>query len=111
MADIHLGEFEELVLLAVGGLGEEAYAVPIQQEIEQRASRPATMGAVYAALDRLEGKACLRSWLGEPTSERGGRKKRYYRVTGAGRAALTGMRLARERMWEGIDWKPAPGAG
>ena len=106
-----LGEFEELVLLSVAGLGQEAYAVAVQQRIEQQAGRPATMGAVYTALDRLEQKGYLDSWLGERTSRRGGRRKRFYRLTGAGKAAVTQTRLARERLWAGLDWKPTPGLG
>lgn len=106
-----LGDFEELVLLAVGGLGREAYAVSIQQRIEQQGGRPATMGAVYTALDRLEQKGFLESWLGEATPQRGGRRKRYYRITNAGMAAVTTARQARERLWDGLDWNPAPGMG
>jgi PadR family transcriptional regulator PadR len=109
MNDLHLGEFEELVLLAVGGLGDEAYAVAVQQRIEQRTGRAATMGAVYTALDRLEEKGALASWLGEVTHERGGRRKRFYRITGTGTAALVAMRQARERLWEGLELKPSLG--
>ena len=100
MKQRHLGEFEELVLLAVGGLGEEAYAVPIQQRIEERAGRAATMGAVYAALDRLEHKGFLASRLGEVTRQRGGKRKRFFEVTGVGLAAASAMRHARERTKE-----------
>ena len=106
-----LGDFEELVLLAVAGLGTEAYAVSIQQRIEQQAKRPATMGAVYTALDRLEQKGFLESWLGQATPKRGGRRKRFYRITNAGMAAVTTARQARERLWDGLDWNPAPGLG
>lgn len=109
MEQRHLGEFEELVLLAVGGLGEEAYAVPIQQRIEERAGRAATMGAVYAALDRLEQKGLLVSSLGAVTRQRGGKRKRFYEVTGAGFAAAAATRNARERMWEGVEWQPSLG--
>lgn len=108
MSHPSLGEFEELVLLAVCGLSEQAYAVSIQQRIEQRADRTVTMGAVYAALDRLEKKRFIASYLGEVTRERGGRRKRFYDITGAGRAAVTVMRQARERMWDGLDFYPSP---
>jgi len=107
METVHLGEFEELVLLAVCGLGADTYAVPIQQRIEARAGRAATMGAVYAALDRLEQKDLLTSHLGEATQERGGKRKRLYAITGAGLASIAAMRRARERMWEGIEWQPS----
>lgn len=109
MSHPSLGEFEELVLLAVCGLTEDAYAVSIQQRIEQRADRAVTMGAVYASLDRLEKKGFVTSYLGEVTQERGGRRKRFYDITGAGRVAVTTMRHARERMWEGLDFYPSPG--
>ena len=109
MQNLHLGEFEELVLLAVCGLGEAAYAVPIQQRIEARAGRTATMGAVYAALDRLEQKGFLLSHLGAVTRQRGGKRKRFYEITVAGLAAVSAMRRARERMWEGLEWQPSLG--
>jgi len=102
-----LGEFEELVLLAVCGLGTEAYAVAVQQRIEERTGRAVTMGAVYTALDRLASKDYVASRLGPVTPERGGRRKRFYRVTDAGMAAAIDMRRAREQMWDGIDYKPA----
>ncbi len=107
MKHAHLGEFEELVLLAVCGLGEAVYAVPIQQRIEARAGRSTTMGAVYAALDRLEQKGFLASRLGAVTRQRGGKRKRFYEITGAGLTAASAMRRTRERMWEGIEWQPS----
>ena len=91
-----LGDFEEMVLLAAAGLGSDAYAVSIQQRIEQQGRRAATMGAVYTALDRLEQKGFLESWLGESTAQRGGRRKRFYRITNAGIAAVTTARQARD---------------
>ena len=109
MKHLHLGEFEELVLLAVCGLGEAAYAVSIQQRIETRAGRAATMGAIYAALDRLEQKGFLASCLGAVTRQRGGKRKRFYEITGAGLAAVSAMRRTRERMWEGLEWHPSLG--
>lgn len=104
-----LGEFEELVLLAIAGMGDQAYAVAIQQRLKQRTSRTATMGAIYTVLDRLVQKGYVESWLGKATPQRGGRPKRYYRIMGAGMAALTDMRQARERLWEDIDIRPALG--
>ena len=106
MSDFRLGEFEELVLLAVAGLGEEAYAVSVQQRIERRADRAASMGAVYSTLDRLEAKGCLASRLGQVTPEPGGRRKRFYRLTATGAGALQTARDARARMWDGIDLRP-----
>ena len=83
-----LGEFEQLVLLAVMRLEGEAYAVPIRQEIENRTSRTVARGALYVTLDRLEEKGYLKSWLADATAERGGRAKRFYEVKPAGAKAL-----------------------
>ena len=105
----HLGEFEELSLLAVRALGEHAYGVTVQQHIERHTGRPITMGAVYAALDRLEGKGLLRSALGEATPERGGKRKRLYDVTPPGMSALREMRRVRESMWRAVE-QPGEGA-
>lgn len=103
MPDQRLGEFEELVLLAIAGLGAEAYAVTVQQRLEAVARRIATMGAVYTALDRLEQKGYVTSVLGEPTARRGGRRKRYYRLTGTGKAALRAAQQMRDRLREGLQ--------
>ena len=104
--DFRLGEFEELVLLAIPRL-EGAYAVSIQRCIEKRTGRVATMGAVYTALDRLEEKGYTKSRLGESTPRQGGRRKRYYKITDGGIVALNKARLARERMWQGLELKPS----
>ena len=98
-----LGELEELVLLAVFSLGDDAYGVSVQQRIEKSAGRAATIGAVYAALDRLERKSCVRSWIGDPGARRGGRRKRHFAITGAGKASLEHVRSARERMWRLVE--------
>ncbi|HEX9761402.1 MAG TPA: helix-turn-helix transcriptional regulator [Candidatus Acidoferrales bacterium] len=98
-----LGEFEQMVLLATLLLGDAAYAVPIRREIERRARRVVSRGAVYITLDRLEEKGYLGSHLGEATPERGGRARRYYRVKPAGVAALKRSYAALERMWEGAQ--------
>jgi PadR family transcriptional regulator, regulatory protein PadR len=98
-----LGEFEHLVLLALVRLGPAAYGMPVRQEIEARTGREASIGAVYATLDRLEGKGLVRSELGEPSPERGGRAKRLFEVTAAGRSALAGTQEALRRMLEGLD--------
>ena len=86
----YLGEFELMILLAVIGLGEEAYGVLILRELEKHRGRGVAVGSVYAALDRLELKGLVSSTLGDPTPERGGKAKRYFRVT------QTGLRLVNE---------------
>ena len=96
-------EFEQLVLLAVLRLGDGAYAVPIRDEIEARTGRAPARGAVYATLERLEGKRYLESRLGEPLAERGGRPRRYYRVKPAGARALEESWNALRRMWQGLE--------
>lgn len=98
-----IGEFEELTLLAVRALGEPAYAVPVQRFLEKRAARSVSMGAVYAALGRLEGKGLLQSTIGEVTPERGGKRKRLYEVTPAGMQALEELRRVRENIWKTIE--------
>ena len=84
----HLGEFEQIVLLAVLRLGENAYGVPVRHEIEKRTKRSLTVGALYRTLDRLEAKGYVASWFGDPVAERGGRSKRYFRVEPLGARAL-----------------------
>jgi DNA-binding PadR family transcriptional regulator len=101
----NLGEFEHLVLLAVLRLADDAYGVPIQRELEERAGRRVTVGALYATLDRLEAKRLLESWFADPTPQRGGRSKRYFRVTAAGEAALIEAKAAQDRMWRGVRLK------
>jgi DNA-binding PadR family transcriptional regulator len=98
-----LGEFEQLVLLAVMRLEGEAYAVPIRQEIEGRTSRRVARGALYVTLDRLEEKGYLKSWLADATAQRGGRAKRYYEVKPAGAKALEYSWTALRSMWEGLE--------
>ena len=97
-----LGEFEQVVLLAVLRLEQGAYAVPVRREIEKRTRRSVTRGALYVTLERLEDKGYLESWLAEPTPERGG-AKRFYRVRHAGLAALRQSWAALRNMWEGLD--------
>ena len=79
-----IGEFEQLVLLALVRLGDKAYGVPITDEIQRRAQREVALGSVYKTLDRLEQKGLVASWLGAPTAERGGRRKKFYRLQPAG---------------------------
>ena len=100
---MYLGEFEQIVLLAVLRLGDEAYAIPVREEIVARTGREVARGALYTALDRLEAKRCLGSRLGEPLAERGGRARRYYRVTPAGLAVLRASRQSLLRLWQGLE--------
>lgn len=105
----YLGEFEQLVLLAVARLGEKGYGATIRAEIEESGGRPATLGAVYATLSRLEEKGCVVSWQGESTARRGGRAKRHFRLLPAGERALVESRRMLDRMWEGVKLRPRPG--
>jgi PadR family transcriptional regulator PadR len=99
----YLGEFEQIVLLAVLRLGKNAYGVTILEEIEKRTGRSVMIGAVYATLDRLGNKGYLSSKVGEPTPERGGRAKRFFKITAQGSAALERSRKILENMWAGLD--------
>lgn len=103
MTEIYLGELEQIVLLAVLRLGDAAYAVPILEQIEQQTGRKVARGALYTALDRLEAKGCLRSRVGDPLPERGGRARRYFTVTPAAVRALKQSRLALMRLWNGLE--------
>jgi DNA-binding PadR family transcriptional regulator len=104
MADpASLGEFEQLVLLGVLQSSEDAYGVPVWRAIETRAARKASLAAVYKTLDRLEAKGAVRSHVGEPTAERGGRAKRIYQVTPLGLRALRASLAAVRRMSAGLD--------
>ena len=98
----YLGEMELMVLLAVVRLGDDAYGVPISKELLILAEREVSLGSIYAALDRLEQKGFVTSFLGDPTPERGGRAKRYFRVTPAGGRALKMTRKALTNLWSGI---------
>jgi DNA-binding PadR family transcriptional regulator len=103
MADAYLGEFEQIVLLAILRLREDAYAIPIREEIEAKTGRSVARGALYTALDRLEAKRCLRSRMSAPIAERGGRSRRYFTVAPAGLAALRTSRRALQELWQGLD--------
>jgi PadR family transcriptional regulator, regulatory protein PadR len=98
-----LGDLEQIVLLAVLQVGDQAYGVPVQQEVRRRAQRDLTLGTIYKALSRLEAKGLVSSRVGEPTSERGGRAKRYYAVTAVGKRALRENLYALRRMAAGLD--------
>lgn len=97
-----LGEFEQLVLLGVLQCGAEAYAVPISRELETRARRGVSLGAVYKTLDRLEAKGYLASSVGEPTAARGGRSTRVYKVTPLGLRQLRSALASIHRMSDGL---------
>lgn len=103
MPDIYLGEFEQIALLAILRLGEEAYAIPVREEIEARTGRDVARGALYTALERLEAKKCVRSRMSDPLPERGGRSRRYYTVTPAGLSALRDSREAWLALWKGVE--------
>jgi DNA-binding PadR family transcriptional regulator len=99
----HPGEFEELTLLAIRAIDPPAYGVPVQQFIERTTGRNVAMGAVYAALDRLEGKGLVRSTVGQSTAERGGKARRLFAVTQAGMRALRDIRAVRDRRWRASE--------
>ena len=97
-----IGNFELMVMLALIRLGDNAYGVPISQEIEKRSGREVAIGSVYAALERLEGKGLVTSELGEATAERGGRAKRYFHVTGRGLKEVRETQRALIKLWQGL---------
>ena len=103
MPDIYLGEFEQVVLLAILRVKTAAYAIPIREEIESRTARTVARGALYTALERLESKRCLTSRMSEPRAERGGRSRRYFTVTPAGLSALRASRKALLQLWSGLE--------
>ena len=97
-----LGDFEQLILLALVRLGDQAYGVSIHQEIVRRARREVTIAAVYKTLERLEDKGLIASTIGQPTAERGGRRKNYFLVQPAGRRALRHALASIRRMADGL---------
>jgi DNA-binding PadR family transcriptional regulator len=96
----YIGEFEELVLLAILSQGENAYGVTIREALEEATNRTITVGSLYTTLSRLEDKGLVESWVGEPTAERGGRAKKHYRVKGSAQSLLKDVRVARERLMD-----------
>lgn len=99
MKGTNLGEFEELVLLTIAALVNQAYSVAICDELEKHTGRASKLGVVHAALNRLEEKGFIQSSLGEATSIRGGKRKRFYTITHAGRATLLKVKEVREGLW------------
>jgi DNA-binding PadR family transcriptional regulator len=102
MSDGTLGEFEQLVLLALMRLGPDAYGVSICQDITDRTGRDVSLGAVYKTLERMEDKGYIQSRIGEPTAERGGRRKKHYKLLAAGRRALRQSIAALRSMTRGL---------
>lgn len=100
MKGTYLGEFEELVLLAVAVMNGEAYGVVLVGELAKQADRKISLSSVHTALYRLEKKGYVSSSMGEATQKRGGRRKRLYSITAVGHAALTDARDMRNRMWD-----------
>jgi len=98
-----MGEFEQLVLLAILRLDNDAYGMEIREEIERRTGRDVSYGAVYTTLERLARKGYVTHELGDPTAERGGRARKYFRVGAAGRTALRSTRQALTVMWDGVS--------
>ncbi len=102
MKKYSLGEFEEIVLLTVGVLYDEAYGVAIKDELEKRLKRKVSVGALQSALRRMEGKGYLNSRFGDTTNARGGKRKRYFTMTAHGKAALAYVRELRQNLWDDI---------
>ncbi len=99
-----LGEFEYLLLAAAVRLDEGAYGATIRREIEDATGRSCSIGALYTTLDRLEAKGFIKTWMGDPTPERGGRPKRMVRVTAAGIRAARDFHAAMMRGSRGVSW-------
>ena len=98
----HLSDFELITMLVLLRLGEKAYGVPIAREMEQQTGREVKLGSMYAAFERLEQKGFVASELGEPTRERGGRAKRYFRVTHRGLRQIRKTQQTLIRLWRGV---------
>lgn len=102
MGKYSIGEFEEVVMLTVAILFEDAYGISIKEDIEKRLERKVSVGAMRTALSRLEKKGFLRSEFGEATAVRGGKRKRYFRVTAEGKKAVEQVMESRKKLWEAI---------
>ncbi len=102
MKKYQLGEFEEVVLLTVGVLYDQAYGVSVKKEIEERLSRNVSVGALQSALKRLEDKGYLKSREGETTEERAGRPKKYFQITALGKRAMEYTKSTRDELWSAI---------
>ncbi len=102
MGKYSIGEFEEVVMLTVAILYEDAYGISIKEEIEKRLERKVSVGAMRTALNRLEEKGFLESEFGEATAVRGGKRKRYFKVTPLGKKVLEQVMETRKKLWESI---------
>lgn len=98
----NLGEFEEIVLLTIAALLEEAYSVAVCDHIENMTGRRVKLGVVHAVLNRMEKKGYITSELGDPTRERGGKRKRFFKISHAGKIALLRSKEQRDRLWRVI---------
>jgi DNA-binding PadR family transcriptional regulator len=103
MSQDYLGEFEQMVLLSIMRLGKGAYGLAIRDELERVAGRSPSSGSLYTTLDRMEKKGLVQSHEGESTRERGGRPRRYVRVTAEGRAFLARCRSTLLALWDGLE--------
>src|ERR1700733_8403446 len=101
---IMLGEFEYLLLTAAARLGEDAYGAAMRQEVEDTIGRRCSIGALYTTLDRLEEKGFIKTWMGDPTPQRGGRPKRMVRITAEGIQAAEEFYAAIRRVSRGVSW-------
>lgn len=99
MKGTHLGEFEEIVMLTVAALQEEAYGLAIKKELEEQTNRKVTISAVHTACNRLENKGFLSAHFGEKSDKRGGKRKKIYSVSLKGQQALYDARLLRQQLW------------
>ena len=102
MKGTHLGEFEELVLLVIAILNEDAYVLKLQLELKEQVSRSVSMGALHSTLTRLEKKGFLASVMAKGTTKRGGRRKRIYQVTIAGKETIREIKELRTNLWEQV---------
>ena len=111
MKGTYLGEFEELVLLTIAVIREEVYGVAIKDDIETRIKRPISIGSLHSTIARLEDKGFVVSELGGATKERGGRRKRYFKLTRLGVGALNRVKIQRDELWDVSKLKLETGNG
>jgi DNA-binding PadR family transcriptional regulator len=104
MSREYLGEFEQVVLMALLHLGEKGYGLTIRREIQRRVGRRVSLGALYSALNRMESKGYVSSWLGDPTPQRGGKAKRFFRIETPGVHALQRTHKMLAIMAKGLSW-------
>jgi PadR family transcriptional regulator PadR len=106
-----LGEFEQVLLLALFRLEPEAYGASIRREIESRTGRQVLLSAIYTTLERLERKRLIAHWIGDPTPERGGRRKKFYRLLPSGAAALEASLHTVQQLADGVERRLSARAG